>query len=274
MRTGLALGALALLAPNLAHAAPPTAPDRHEDARRLAAILDYVAGDYGEAVAGGAVVDREEYEEQLEFLGEARALAARLAAADFPLTERIAGLEGKVRALAAADAFATDVRALRREVVTRYAVEVAPAKPPSHERGTALYAQHCASCHGATGAADTQLARTLEPPPRNLRDAEVMSAMTPSRAFNAITHGVKETAMPPFPTLSAEERWDLAFTVLALRFDEGEAARGAPKLAAEPPTLAELADRTDAELLSELHAVAADRRATVAWLRRSAPFAH
>lgn len=262
MQSRLALLAVAALTPSVAAAS--------DDARRLAAILDYVAGDYGEAVVDGAVVDGHEYEEQLEFLEEARTVAARLALADFPLLDRLAGLEADVRAHVDASAFASDARALRREIVTRYHVEVAPAKPPVYARGMALYTRHCASCHGATGAADTETARALTPPPRNFRDAEAMAHLTPSRAFNAITSGVEGTAMAGFPMLSADERWDLAFTVLALRFDDADAAGGAA--IAGTPKLADLADRTDAELLGRLPA-AADREAALAWLRLKAPFA-
>ncbi len=269
MKSRLALLALAALIPAVARTATPAAAEPSADARRLASILDYVAGDYGEAVQGGVVVDAHELEEQLEFLEEAEALGARLGPADFPIVERIRALEAEAKAHVGTEDFATDARALRREVVARYHVEVAPAKPPVYARGAALYAAHCASCHGATGAADTDAARALTPPPRNFRDAEVMASITPSRAFNAITYGVDGTAMAPFPALSADERWDLAFTVLALRFGEAEAARGAA--VAGGVGLADLADRTDAELLARLPP-AADREAAVAWLRRKAPF--
>src|SRR5512132_2669245 len=36
------------------------------------------------------------------------------------------------------------------------------------ERGAAVYAENCASCHGATGAGDGEAGRTLSPPPGNL----------------------------------------------------------------------------------------------------------
>ncbi len=36
------------------------------------------------------------------------------------------------------------------------------------ERGATVYAGNCASCHGATGAGDGPVGRTLSPPPANL----------------------------------------------------------------------------------------------------------
>lgn len=270
MRSRPALLALALaaLTPTVARAATPERPAPVEDARRLAAMLDYVAGDYGEAVAGGAVVDAHEWEEQLEFLAEARRLADRLPQADLSLAHRLAALEAEARAHVGADLFAADARAIRREIVATFAIQVAPHEPPVYARGAALYAEHCASCHGATGAADTAAARALEPAPRNFRDGEVMASVTPSRAYNAITDGVEGTAMTAFPALSEQDRWDLAFAVTAMRFDDAEAARGL----GGTPALSDLADRTDAELVGRLPASPAERAAAVAWLRRTAPY--
>lgn len=43
-----------------------------------------------------------------------------------------------------------------------------PQTPATIQRGEAVYAANCASCHGATGAGDGAAARSLTPPPANL----------------------------------------------------------------------------------------------------------
>lgn len=43
--------------------------------------------------------------------------------------------------------------------------------------GAALYQQHCALCHGRTGAGDGRLANQLEPPPPSLREMYAMRGM-------------------------------------------------------------------------------------------------
>jgi len=59
--------------------------------------------------------------------------------------------------------------------------------------GAEHYDAMCAGCHLAPGASDTELRRGLYPQPPKL--AEVRG-LPPARAFWAIKHGIKLTAMP------------------------------------------------------------------------------
>lgn len=240
-----------------------------EDARRLCAILDYVAGDYGGAVSAGAISDAGEYAEQVGFLADAATLARRLPPSTFDAPAGVGALVDEVHAVAPPDRVAVDARALRLAIVEAYGVTVAPAAPPRIEEGRALYTEHCATCHGATGGADTDAARTLQPPPRNFLDDTVMSQLTPTRAFNALTDGVAGTAMPAFPTLSAADRWDLAFYVFGLRFTPEEAAASGPAPAIDA-SVGHLADATEQELLAPVDPGA--RRPLAARLRLVAPY--
>jgi len=261
--------------------APTTAdaPDPGiERVRRLASILDYVAGDYAAAVRDGQVIDEAEYEEQVAFVGEARRLAAGLAAAEggtVPgLDARLANLLSRVEARAAPPEIAELARAIRRDVLDHHGLVLAPASPPSLERGRELYAQHCALCHGEAGKGDGPGAAGLDPAPTDFTDAEVMLGLSPARAFNALTDGIEGTAMASFAHLPARERWSLAFYVVALRHAEETASR-APQL----PTalsVAELAEANDGELLAWLkeRGIAGEAaEAALARLRRIAPFA-
>jgi high-affinity iron transporter len=247
-------------------AEPP--PAAGEDARRLCAILDYVAGDYGGAVASGTISDAGEYAEQVGFLTDAATLARRLPPTAFDAPTGVGALLDEVHAVAPAERVAFDARALRHAIVEAYGVTVSPAAPPRLEEGRALYAEHCAACHGAAGGADTEAARALQPPPRNFLDDGVMSQLTPTRAFNALTDGVAGTAMPAFPTLSAAERWDLAFYVFGLRFTKDDVGDSAPTIDA---SVAHLADATEQELLSSV-GDPGSRRQTAARLRLIAPY--
>lgn len=252
-----------------ATAAPSTIATTDDDARRLAAILDYVAGDYGGAVDDGLIANSDEYAEQLGFLADAAVLASRLPPAAIDATAGVEALIVEVRGVEAPDRVSADARALRRSVLDAYGVSVAPTSAPRYAPGQSLYADNCASCHGTGGGADTAIARTLQPSPRNFLDDAVMTQLTPTRAFNALTDGVAGTAMPSFPQLSPSQRWDLAFYVFTLRFDAEDAA------SARPPelldiTIANLADSNEREFVV---AVAdKERGATRAWLRRNAPY--
>ncbi len=78
----------------------------------------------------------------------------------------------------------------------------------SVERGEALFARNCVSCHGEQGAGDGPLADTLPAPPANFT---VHVPFHPDGVLFAwITDGIRGTGMPAWsPQLSDQERWDL-----------------------------------------------------------------
>lgn len=80
--------------------------------------------------------------------------------------------------------------------------------PESVERGAALFARNCASCHGDTGAGDGTLADTLPAPPANFT---VHVPFHPDGVLFAwITDGIRGTGMPAWRNqLGEQERWDL-----------------------------------------------------------------
>ena len=61
-----------------------------------------------------------------------------------------------------------------------------PAKP---DPARALYAQRCATCHGATGGGDGLGAMGLTPRPRALRDASWQATVTDAQLTTAIVKG-------------------------------------------------------------------------------------
>jgi high-affinity iron transporter len=251
--------------------ATPVSPRDGGDAHRLVALLDYVGGDYPRAVQDGVVVSAPEYEEQLHFVAEARAMAAGLApAAPAPaeaLLTLLADVETRVRARGPAAEVAGACRAARDEAVQLFRLRTMPARRPSLAEARALYARSCAICHGASGDADTERARDLDPAPTRFRDPARRADLSPFRAYNALTFGVAGTAMPSFDSLSPAERWDLAFYVLRLGH-EGERVRGPVAV-----TLADMATRSDREMADALRREGpGDPAPAVSWVRREGAF--
>ena len=67
-------------------------------------------------------------------------------------------------------------------------------------RGKAVYAQYCASCHGVRGDGKGPAGLALNPHPTNFRDAERMSKLTDDTLFRAIRDGgsaVGKSALMP-----------------------------------------------------------------------------
>jgi len=96
-----------LLAASLAGVAGGAPAD--DPAPAILHMLDYVAVDYAEAVRDGAVVDAGEYEEQVEFVSQARALLDRLP--PHPARARLAADADALLALVRARGPAADVAA-------------------------------------------------------------------------------------------------------------------------------------------------------------------
>jgi high-affinity iron transporter len=269
----LALALLLCLGSRPALAQEPDPPE--VEAHRLVHLLGYVAADYPRAIKDGAVLSWDEYEEQLEIAEEADRVAARLELSRMgkaPPVDLCAAV-GKMRVLvwdkAAPEEVAAKAAAAAELAVRAFRVEQAPAAAPSAARGKELYAEHCATCHGETGRADTQRAATLEPRPANFLDPAIGEGLTPFRVATTVRFGVLETAMVPFTFLSDADRWSIAFHVASLRH-AAEPAPGAPTYA-----LDELAMRSDAELREDLAAagIVPERHdGILADLRRNAPY--
>src|SRR6266536_5050812 len=73
--------------------------------------------------------------------------------------------------------------------------------------GRALFAEHCASCHGAQGRGDGPAAKNLEPPPADLA-AEHIYGHSDGDLFWWIIHGIGE-AMPFGAVLDETAHWNL-----------------------------------------------------------------
>ena len=212
-----------------------------------------------------------EYEEQLRFAADSRKLAHGLLGPatppDDPLLSALSELESLVRVKAEPEVVGRACRAAREEAVARFGLRTMPSERPSLARAQALYAESCAACHGPKGDADTERAQTLDPKPSRFRDPERLALLSPYRIYNALTFGVPGTGMAAFDTLSPADRWSLAFFVFRLGH-EGNAVGGPAAM-----TLADMASRTDADILEALRAEGKkDAGPVLTYLRREAAF--
>jgi high-affinity iron transporter len=247
----LALGSLGCAPPASDQAREDRSAQEGRDGQRLVALVDYVASDYGGAVAHGQILSPYEYEEQLGFLETAVALAPHATASaedGAALLDRIEALRRAVKAREDPGVVTRLGRAAREEIISRLALVTTPRRRPSLARAESLYAQSCAACHGGDGLGETEVAASLDPRPASFTKVERRLALSPYRVYNALSLGVAGTAMPAFEALSPAERWDLAFYVLRLSH-AGERASGPVSM-----TLADLAVHSDEDVLASLRA--------------------
>jgi high-affinity iron transporter len=249
------------------------------EAQRLAHLMSYIAADYGGAVKDGAVTSQAEYDEQVSLLKEAAAIATRLDGAPRPagvetsgvkLADLVSGVAAKVDAKAADTVVAADATKARAAALAAFGVSEAPKELPNALRGKNLYHELCVDCHGPTGQGDGPKAKGLDPKPANYTAEDMADRLSPARVAATIRFGVSGTAMVPYPQLSDEDRYSIAFYVLNLRHRETEPARDGLAYG-----LSYLATHTDAEIARDLEAagVAKERvPAVLSDLRRRAAY--
>jgi mono/diheme cytochrome c family protein len=92
--------------------------------------------------------------------------------------------------------------------------------PQGVQEAGELFQQICATCHGARGAGDGVLGKSLTPKPANLTDARRMNRATDGELYWKITNG--RGPMPSWQQLPEKQRWELVNYLRTL------APRGSP----------------------------------------------
>ncbi len=223
-------------------------------------LLDYVGVDYREAVAGGRVINQIEYDEMVEF---SAAVSAKLAAlpdhqAKPALVSGAKALETAIARKAEPAAVARQAKVLAARLLAAYPVPLAPSQVPDLQRGAALYAENCASCHGAKGEGPSPAFAQLDPPPIAFADRARARDRSVFGLYQVVTQGLEETAMQSYAALPEEDRWALAFHSGTLAYGDVAAGeriwRAEPAVRALVPDLAALVALTPAELESRIGA--------------------
>jgi high-affinity iron transporter len=206
--------------------------------RRLVSLVDYIAGDYPEAVRDGQVVNADEYSEMQDF---ARGAATEFGVIKGSLPPDVAdsvqkqfmSLETLIAAKADVEAIRPVIRGIKSRILARGLLATSPGSLPTLSSAQKLYGEHCAVCHGANGHGDGAGAKGLEPAPRNFHDGAVMDQSSPFKFYNALRLGIAGTSMASFADrLPDDQLWSLAFLMSALRHDKNILTSSGP-LAAE-----------------------------------------
>ena len=257
--------ALRLILLALALCLSVTASAEEPDVRTTWRLLDYIAVDYASAVSEGRVADEFEYREMVEF---SDVVARQIAALpDTKDNQALIRRSDQLRALIAnkepAERVGRLARALAASLLTAYPVPLAPSQAPDLDRARTLFAQNCASCHGAAGSAPPAAMQALDPPPIDFTDIDRARQRSAFGLYQVITQGLEGTSMASFASLSDEDRWALAFHAGSIAFEDvakGERIwredDGIRQLVPDLETLAALTPESLAEQIGEDRALA------------------
>lgn len=101
-----------------------------------------------------------------------------------------------------------------------------PAQAPSTQNGAVIFAEKCAPCHGETGLGDGEQGIQLNVTVPAFGLPEIARPASPAQWYTVVTQGNIERFMPPFASLSDQERWDVVAYALTLHTSEEEIAKG------------------------------------------------
>jgi mono/diheme cytochrome c family protein len=109
-------------------------------------------------------------------------------------------------------AVARRLRGLSIPADQRAKVNPLPATAENLSEGLEHFADHCAVCHGNSGAGDTPIGRGLYPKPPVLREPRTQS-LSDGELFSIIQNGIRFTGMPAFGGVggahAVEDSWRL-----------------------------------------------------------------
>ncbi len=91
-----------------------------------------------------------------------------------------------------------------------------PAAAPDIQNGAAIYVEKCAACHGDTGLGDGAQGKQLPVTVAALGLPQTAQKASPAAWYMVVSQGRMDRFMPPFTSLSEQERWDVVAYALSL----------------------------------------------------------
>ncbi len=208
---------------SLASTSSQQASDEQAQLRQLAQLAEYVGVDYDAAIEKGEIVNKDEYQEMLEF----SAIIVEKLTENTNLNQQNPQLYREALALQTSIKNKQDVNLIRqisgklRSALLALMPESSLPKHLSSSKATAqLFQENCATCHGIEGQGNGILAANLSPEPTDFTDKKRADNRSILGLFDAISNGLDDTAMPAFTQLKEQQRWSLAFYVSSLAFQK------------------------------------------------------
>ena len=200
------------------------APSYAGEIDRILSLVDYIGGDYSNAIKDGEIVNEFEYQEMLDFSSAAVDLWEKIPEKGIETTdfsEKFTRLHSVIASKGPASEVESLAGELKGRIISAYDIKPYPANIPDYKSGKELYVQNCSSCHGLSGRPDDAFSKTLSPPPTDFTDPDINLGFSPFKVYNTTTFGIEGTAMTSFENvLDEKQKWDVAFYVLSLGYPD------------------------------------------------------
>lgn len=221
-------------------------------------LMDYIGGDYHNAVQNGNIADKNEYAEMQEFITRAGELYSGTINSLPDSTRQVVGdnlnqLRNAISSKQDSKLILDYTNKVKLSILKLNIIEMVPSSMPDLKNGKFVFENHCAGCHGMAGDGEGPQGKSLDPRPANFLDASLMRHISNFQVYNTIKLGIKGTGMSPVKGLSEKETWDAAFYVNSLRFKQqfgtsGDTLSKLYKSYSELISLSELSTLSDDQL--------------------------
>jgi mono/diheme cytochrome c family protein len=101
-----------------------------------------------------------------------------------------------------------------------------PVNNPNVENGKIIYQEKCAPCHGDSGLGDGEQGKQLPVSVIPIGLPEIANQASPAKWYRTVTQGNIERFMPPFLSLTDQERWDVVTYAFTLHTNESQLELG------------------------------------------------
>jgi mono/diheme cytochrome c family protein len=101
-----------------------------------------------------------------------------------------------------------------------------PNEHPNVENGKIIYQEKCAPCHGDSGLGDGEQGKQLPVSVIPIGLPEIANQASPAKWYTTVTQGNIDRFMPPFVSLTDQERWDVVAYAFTLHTNESQIELG------------------------------------------------
>jgi len=188
-----------------------------DNGRQLVNLINYISKDYQKAVNNEQqVINQDEMLEMEQFIQDAIDLFST-EQKDQKIYRELQNLKTSIQQKDLPEKVSQKAHSITQDLINFFKVPTSPQQTINLDHGKIIFNNSCSPCHGIDGQGVSELEKTMNPPPANLKSLEGEKTQTAFSINNTLRTGIPNTAMLSFESvLTTEELWDVSFYVMSL----------------------------------------------------------